>query len=154
MAPFQLFFLLVSLAVFATAWLRGGHTERAGVVILVAAYVAAVMAYPVTLNGFRLGEAVIDVLVLVAFVWLALRRDRWWTFGAAACAALTMVAHAMVLLTPDLQLHHVRADVAARWGIGLLMVVCLAAGVLERWMAGEIAVSQQARWNTPRRSAT
>jgi len=154
MAPFQLFFLLVSLAVFAVAWLRGGHTERAGVAIFVLAYFTSLLTHTITLNGFRLGEAVVDLAMFGALVWLALRRDRWWTLAAAAFAGLTMVAHVLIFVTPDLQESHIRADVAARWGIGVLMVLCLGAGVVERWMAGEAPVSREARWTRPRRSAT
>lgn len=154
MAPFQLFFLLVSLGVFALAWLRGGHTERAGVAMFVLAYIASFVAQGVTLNGFRLGEAIVDLILLAALVWLALRRDRWWTLAAAAFAGLTMVAHAIMFITPDLQPEHIRTDVASRWGIGVLMVLCLGAGVAERWMAGEVPASRNARWSRPERRAT
>lgn len=146
MAPFQLFYLLVSLTVFTLAWLRGGHTERAAVGIMICAYMASFGAQFVTLAGFRLGEAVIDLLVLSAFIWLALRRDRWWTLAASAVCALTMVAHLAIFLTPDLQEQHIRMDVAGRWGLGVFLILCMAGGVVERWMAGEPAVSAAARW--------
>ncbi len=146
MAPFQLFFLLLSLAVFAFAWLRGGHTERAGVAILLSAYLISYVVHGITLRGFLLGDAMVDVAVLTGFVWLALRRDRWWTLLAAAFAGLTVVAHILMFATPDLQEAHIRADIASRWGLGVMMVLCLAAGVVERWMAGERAVSDDAQW--------
>ncbi|GAA0629715.1 hypothetical protein GCM10009422_29020 [Brevundimonas kwangchunensis] len=154
MTPFQTFYLLLSLTVFAFAWLRGGHTERAGVAILVCAYVVSLVAQYIHLNGFRVAEALIDLLVLAGFGWLALRRDRWWTLAATALATLVMVAHTLTFLTPDLTPQHVRADIAARWGIGALVVVCLAGGVLERWMAGEAPVSRMADWKPRRARAT
>ncbi|WP_420479710.1 hypothetical protein [Brevundimonas sp. FT23028] len=154
MTPFQIFYLVLSLAVFATAWMRGGHTERTGVAIFVLAFLLSYLAQPLDLNGFRLGEAIVDLGFFAAIVWLALRRDRWWPLAAAACAGLTLIAHAMVFMTPDLQQTHIRMDVASRWGIGVLMVLCLAAGVLERWMAGEPPVSSEARWRRPERRAT
>ncbi len=153
MAPFQLFYLLVSLGVFTLAWLRGGHTERAGVGIMVAAYLASFAAQGITLREFRVGEAAVDLIVLLAFVWLALRRDRWWTLAASAVCALTMVAHAAIFLTPDLQQQHIRMDVAGRWGLGVFLILCMAGGVVERWMAGEPAVSGTARWERGTRSA-
>lgn len=153
MTPFQIFYLVLSLTVFALAWMRGGHTERAGVAILVCAYVVSLVAQYIHLNGFRIAEAAIDLLVLAGFGWLAMRRDRWWTLAATALATLVMVAHAMTFLTPDLQPQQIRADIAARWGIGALVVLCLGAGVLERWMAGEAPASRLADWK-PRRART
>lgn len=154
MAPFQTFYLLLSLAVFALAWMRGGHTERTGVAIFILAFLVSYMAQNVTLGHFRIGEAVVDGGFFIALVWLALRRDRWWTLAAAAFGGLTMVAHAVIFLTPDLQPHHIRMDVGARWGIGVLTILCLAVGVLERWMAGETPVSETARWHRTARPAS
>jgi hypothetical protein len=154
MAPFQLFYLLLSLIVFAWAWMRGGHTERAGVAIFVFAFLASFMLQSVTLNAFRLGEALVDLGLLAALVWLALRRDRWWTLAAAAFGTLIMIAHALVFMTPNLNQALIRMDVASRWGIGVLMVVCLGAGVVERWMAGERPVSADARWRRTSPRAT
>ncbi|RYY22668.1 MAG: hypothetical protein EOP62_22670 [Sphingomonadales bacterium] len=154
MAPFQLFYLLLSLIVFAVAWMRGGHTERSGVAIFVIAFLASFMLQPLTLNAFRLGEALVDLGFLCALIWLALRRDRWWPLAAAAFAGLTMIAHALVFMTPDLDQALIRMDVASRWGIGVLMVLCLGAGVIERWMAGEQPVSLSARWRRSAPTAT
>lgn len=95
-----------------------------------------------------------DLGFFAAIVWLALRRDRWWPLAAAACGGLTLIAHALVFMTPDLQQAHIRMDVASRWGIGVLMVLCLAAGVVERWMAGEPPASSGARWRRPEHRAT
>lgn len=154
MAPFQLFYLLLSLSVFAWGWMRGGHTERTGVAIYVMGFFVSFLTQAVTLNNFRLGDALVDVAMFGALVWLALRRDRWWTLAAAAFAGLTLIAHALMFLTPELTEAHIRMDVASRWGIGVLMVLCLAAGVVERWMAGEQPVSAAARWRRHERRAT
>lgn len=153
MTPFQSFYLALSLTVFALAWTRGGHTERAGVAIMVCAYVVSLVAQYIHLNGFRIAEAAIDLVVLTGFGWLALRRDRWWTLAATALAVLVMVAHTMTFLTPDLTSQQIRADIAARWGIGVLVMLSLGAGVLERWMAGEAPASRLADWK-PRRART
>lgn len=155
MAPFQIFYLLLSLVVFAVAWLRGGHTERAGVALFVAAFVASFLAQGITLDGFRLGEAMVDAAFFGALVWLALRRDRWWTLAAAALGGLTMVAHVLMFLTPDLTEAHIRGDIISRaWGIGTMLTLCLAGGVVERWLAGEEPASRSARWAPARSRAT
>jgi peptidoglycan/LPS O-acetylase OafA/YrhL len=153
MAPFQLFYLLVSLGVFTLAWLRGGHTERAAVVLMILAYLVSFAVQEVTLNQFRIGDASVDLVVLVVFVWLAMRRDRWWTLAASAVCGLTMVAHIAIFLTPDLQEQHIRMDVAGRWGLGVFLVLCIGGGVVERWMAGEEAVSGLAQWSKRSRGA-
>lgn len=154
MSSFQTFYLVLSLIVFALAWFRGGHTERAGVAMLVLAFVASFIAQPLTLHGFRIGEALVDLALFAGVVWLALRRDRWWPMAAAAFAGLTMVAHVAMAATPNLQFGQIRADVASRWGLGVFLVLSLAAGVLERWMAGERPVSEMARWSRSPRRAT
>jgi hypothetical protein len=153
-APFQLFYLVLSLVVFAIAWMRGGHTERAGVAIFVFAFLISFVMQVITLDGFRLGEALVDIAFFGSFAWLALRRDRWWTLAATALSGVTLIAHVLVFMTPDLTLADVRMDVASRWGIGVLIVLCLAAGVLERWMAGEAPVSANARWRRTEPTAT
>ncbi|HEY0104040.1 MAG TPA: hypothetical protein VGB60_11290 [Brevundimonas sp.] len=154
MAPFQFFFLLLSLAVFPLCWLRGGHTERAGVAILLSSYLLTYVVHGITLRGFLIGDATIDLGVLAGFAWLAVRRDRWWTLLATAFAGLTMIAHILMFATPDLQEAHIRADVASRWGLGVMLVLCLAAGVGERWMAGERPVSDGARWRRAPKTVT
>lgn len=154
MTPFQTFYLVLSLVVFALAWTRGGHTERAGVAILVCAYVVSLVAQFIHLNGFRIAEAIIDLMILGGFCWLALRRDRWWTLAATALAVLVMAAHTVTFLTPELTAQQIRADVAARWGIGVLVILSLAAGVVERWMAGEAPASRLADWKPRRTRAT
>lgn len=152
MAPFQFFYLILSLAVFALAWLKGGHSERAGVAILVTSFLVTYPVHGIHLRGFLIGDALVDVGVLLAFGWLALTGDRWWTLAATAFTGLTVIAHALMFATPDLQQAHIRADVASRWGLGVMIVLCLAGGVLERWLAGERAVSPGARWRRRERT--
>jgi hypothetical protein len=154
MTPFQTFYLILSLVVFALAWTRGGHTERAGVMMFIVAFLLSALVQDLAPGGFRLGEALVDLGFFVALVWLALRRDRWWTLACAALAGLTMAAHLATLALPESPRAHARADVAARWGIGVMMVLCLAGGVLERWMAGEEPASRRARWGRTARRMT
>lgn len=143
MEPFQIFYLWLSLVVFGLAWLRGGHPERMGVVMLVVAFLASYPLHPLRIGVFWLGDFIVDVVLASALLWLALRRDRWWTLAAAAFAVLTIAAHLVMLTVPGMD---ARGDIAARWGLGVLTILCLAGGVLERWLAGEPPVSREARW--------
>ena len=149
MAPFQAFYLYLSLFTFAVAWWRGGHPERAGVAIFVVAYSVSVLVQGWTIGDLRWGEAVVDLVTLGAFIWLAIRADRWWTLVVCAFMFLILVAHGVMIIVPQLD---VRGDVAARWGLGTAAILALLAGVLERWLAGEAPVSATARWRLPRSS--
>lgn len=128
-----------SLAVFALAWLKGGHPERLGALVMSAAFVMAAVAPPVLVAGdLILFDAIADVALLAIFLWMSLKGDRWWPFLAAAAMFLTGVVHSAMILVPELD---TRADLSARLGLTLLMVLALLAGVGERWLAGERPVS-------------
>lgn len=150
MTPFSIFLLVLSLFVFLAAWLKGGHAERTGTAICILAYLASYAGRPLTLGDLHVGDAVSDFIVTGAFIWLALRSNRWWPFAATASMILMLVVHASMVLVPELT---VRGDMAARMGLSVVLVLSLLAGVGERWLAGERPVSESARW-TRHRPAT
>lgn len=139
MTWFSYLFLTFSMAVFLLAWLKGGRPERFGALLISTGYVVAAVAPPVLVYGdLLLFDAVADVAMLVIFLWMSLKGDRWWPFLAAAAMFLTDVVHAAMILIPELD---TRADISARLGLTLLTVLALLAGVGERWLAGERPVS-------------
>lgn len=150
MTPFSIFLLVLSLVVFLAAWLKGGHAERTGVLICVLAYLASYAGRGLVFNKLQVGDAVSDLVVTLAFVWLAMRSNRWWPFAATASMILMLVVHASMVLVPELT---VRGDMAARMGLSVVLVLSVAAGIVERWLAGERPVSESAVW-TRRRPAT
>lgn len=127
---------------FALAWLKGGHTERLGVTVLIVAWVVS-FAPPVMIGRLHADHAVEDVLLMVIFGWLALKSDRWWPLAMTVTMVLTVLVHVSMVLDPDLDR---RADVAARLGLGVLTALSLLIGVFERWLAGERPVSEGAIW--------
>jgi len=140
--------LVFSAGVFALAWLKGGHTERFGALLLLTAFLVAAFAPPLVVAGdLMLFDAIADGTLLVIFLWMSLKGDRWWPFLAAASLFLTGLIHAAMILIPELD---TRADLSARLGLTLLTVLALLAGVWERWLAGERPVSNLWR----RRSTT
>lgn len=150
MTPFQIFYLVFSLVAFALAWLRGGHPERAAAAALIVTFIASYILYPLRLGELRLGEPLADLVLLAVLIRLSLKYDRWSLLALTGFMALTMVVHVAVLVSqggigP-------RTDIAARWGLGVLMICALIGGVIERWLAGERPVSEVARWGTVRRS--
>jgi len=143
MTPFQAFYLYFSLVVFAVAWLKGGHPERRGVAYLVIAFVISYLATPLQIGDLRAGEAVADIALTLAFIWMAFKGDRWWPFAASAFMVLSLLVHLSMLLAPELD---PRADVSARYGLGVLVIAALLAGVVERWLSGEPPVSRYGVW--------
>lgn len=136
--PTQLFFLVSTLVILPIAWLRGGHPERTGVVVLLLAYVSGAFLQPLRIDRFLIGYAIIDLAMLVALVWMALRYDRWWLFVASAAQGLGVLSYVTVLTRPDLT---ARETVAAQWVFGLISLYALLGGVFERWLAGEQAAA-------------
>ncbi|WP_439478296.1 hypothetical protein [Brevundimonas sp.] len=135
MTWFSYLVLAFSMAVFALAWLKGGHPERFGALLMSTAYLVAAVAPPVVVaGGLMLFDAIADAALLAVFLWMSLKGDRWWPFLAAAAMVLTGLVHAAMILIPELD---TRADLSARLGLTLLTVLALLAGVGERWLAGE-----------------
>lgn len=148
MTWFSYFLLAFSILVFALAWLKGGHPERLGVVLMSAAFLVAALAPRVLVLGdMLLYDAISDTVMLAALLWMSFRGDRWWPFLAAAAMFLTAVVHGAMVLIPELD---TRADMSARIGLTFLMVIALLAGVVERWLAGERPASELARWELRR----
>lgn len=134
MAPFQLFFLLSAVVVLGIAGLQGGRPERALALCLFVAYVTAFPLQILTFGRFQIGLAVGDALVLGVMVWLSLKYDRWWLFGATAAPALIVIGHVVAVVNPAIT---VRQGVAAMWVFGVITLYCLLAGIGERWLSGE-----------------
>lgn len=135
--------------VFALAWLKGGHTERFGVMVLVVAYIVS-FAPPVMIGQLHAVHAFEDALLMFVFGWLALKRDRWWPLIMTATMVLTVLVHLSMVLVPELDR---RADIAARLGLGVLTTLSLLIGVVERWLAGERPVSEGAIWSRLKRAS-
>ena len=143
MTPFVLLYLTASLAALMIAWLKGGHSERMGALFWLIGWMLAVPLNDVRYGDLRWAVAILDVALLAAFLWLALRHERWWPMGVSACIVLTMIVHASALLVPGMT---ALGEASAQLGLGMLMVVMLAAGAFERWLAGEPSASATTVW--------
>lgn len=140
---------MFSVFVFAAAWFKGAHPERFGAMVLIVAYVVSALAPSVKVLGdLLIYDAAADLVLLVIFIWMALKGERWWPFAAAAAMFLTLMVHLAMVLVPELD---TRADLSARMGLTLLLVTALLAGVGERWLAGEQAVCKPGEWESRRR---
>ncbi len=150
MTPFVLLYLVVSLAALAIAWLKGGHPERLGVVFWLTGWMLAVPLNDVRIGDLRWAVFLLDLASFAAFLWLALRYERWWPLGVSACLVLILVVHLSALLIPEMT---PLGEASAQLGLGVLTVLIQAAGAFERWLAGEAPASASAVW-APRQRAT
>ena len=90
---------LLFIASLFVVW-KGGPPERLGLVILIIGSVATFVAG--TLEGqefksFEVSVFLVDVAVLLAFLWLAIRADRFWPMGVAALQLVGLASHAAEL---------------------------------------------------------
>ena len=134
----------------AAAWLQGGHAERRGTLILLLNWVLCMLLADLRIGHLRAGIMVVDLLTVAAFVRLALEEGRWWLLGISGSGILWLFVHALTIGAPDLSLMGL---MSAQLGFGLLAVVFLGLGPMERWLAGEQPVSSTRRWLS-RRSTT
>lgn len=147
-SPFFLAQLVLFYMAVVVCWLRGGHPERFGLAVLIVDHLATT-AFP---QYGRVGDAYLsdlarDVVVALAFGWLALRADRWWPIAVTAGVALSAVVHLMGMVIPDLSRY---AVLSALLGVWMVVYTIMLASVAERWLAGERAVSGAAVWRRRR----
>lgn len=84
-----------------------------------------------------------DFVVMLAFGWLAFRTDRWWPIAATALMVLCVVVRLMGTANPELSRFSMLSAILGFW---ILLYIVLLGGVLERWLAGEAAVSGGRQW--------
>jgi hypothetical protein len=149
MTPFVILYLVASLASLAIGWLKGGRPERLGVVFWLVGWMLAVVFNDLRIGELRWAVALLDLASLCAFLWLALRFERWWPLGVSACLVLIMVVHLSVVLVPEMT---PLGEASAQLGLGMLAVLIQATGAFERWLAGEAPASAAAVWHRRQRT--
>ena len=137
----------LGLAAYVVGWLKGGHTERFGVTVLMISYALSSVTFRWRIGDFYWASAAEDLTLLLVTGWLAFRSPRWWPFVVAAALVLIMVVHGLTILAPNLSTY---AAASAHVGLWILIDTALLFGVLERCLAGERAVSDTAVWRRRR----
>lgn len=139
--PFVLALVIIAMATPAVCWLWGGPAERYGAGLVLWSELA--FSYRVWLIGDVYVDTTIeDALEAAGFGWLAFRSNRWWPFVATIAAVFALLVHVLTMVT-DISWD---AAVSARVGLGLLLYTALTAGVLERWLAGEVPAGRDTVW--------
>lgn len=121
---------LLLTAVIGWAW--GGRSERWGVVIIVTASVATVVAMTTPLFGWRTQLwplITVDVLTLLALLALVIRSPRYWPIWAASFHLIALGTHGAIhILPPDLR--QIYALLQGFWAYPIM--VCIVVGALSR----------------------
>jgi hypothetical protein len=97
---FQLFYLVVLVAVCSYAGWQGGWPERTGAAIMVLGSILSVVAATSFYPGWRSPEAgifIVDLLVLAAFGNLALYSDRFWPIWVTSFHLIAVIIHVATL---------------------------------------------------------
>jgi len=138
---------VLSLVAVVAAWMKGGHPERLGAVSTIVVFAVSFWTHELMIGPFYAGDAVLDLFLTAFFVWMALTRDRWWPLAMSAIMTLTVLVYVAALVVPGVGPY---AVMSARVGLGLLTTLILLAGVGERWLAGERAISDLKNWRRRR----
>lgn len=147
--PLILTMNLVGFVTYAVGWLKGGHPERYGVAILLSSQMIEFFFLEWEVGELEAGIAGAQAVLLLIFSRLALRSNRWWPLAVTGCLVLLIMVHLLVVFTPV----SFYAAISARVGVWHLLYLFVLAGVLERWLAGEQAVSNTPTWHPRRRTS-
>ena len=150
MTAFALASHLLGFVAYILGWLKGGHPERLAATALMISYAVSSVTFLWRVGDFYWASALSEFTLMLIFCWLTFRSDRWWPFVTTAALALITLTHALTLLAPDLSAY---AAQSAQVGLWLVIDAALLAGVGERWLAGEAAVSRTAVWRRRRGAA-
>lgn len=121
------FYFLLLTAVTLYAFWRGGRDERLAVTISLAASLASLaimLPEDVDYRDLQPLVALIDIAVLGAFTWIALRSDRFWPMWIAGLQLTSTIGHLLKLLKPDMVSLAYGASLAL-WSYAILLILAI-----------------------------
>ncbi len=122
------FFWTVLLLTFAYALWRGRTDERiAAGACLLASIATRVAVSPLSgrYSGVEVGLLIIDAAMLLAFLAIALRSDRFWPLWVAGLQLTTSLAHLFKAIDLDL-LPRAYGAAAVFWSYPILLIIVIA----------------------------
>ncbi len=128
----------LGLVAFAVALWKGGRVERQAAAVLIVNFLLTIA---ITLSRSIHTTKIITVVegaTALVFLWLALSRQRWWLLAATSGLMLCVFTWAVRLLLPGIGYETAASAAVGEWA---LVYLALMGGALERWLAGETAVS-------------
>jgi hypothetical protein len=124
-------FIIFTIVLFGAcgyALLRGRSDERlAGGICITAAIASFALAAPASLrySGVELGVLAVDLLTLAAFIYIALRSDRFWPLWISGLQLTTTIAHVLKALQPEL-VPIAYATAGRFWAYPILIIIAVA----------------------------
>lgn len=120
-----LLFLIVLVAACSYAGWQGGWPERAGAAIMVAGSILTpVMASHTEWRSPEYGIFIVDLLMLAAFVNLALYCDRFWPIWVTSFHLIAVTIHVAKLAEPSVAAL-AYANAAAFWAYPMLVILAV-----------------------------
>jgi hypothetical protein len=109
------------------AWFRGRTDERFVALTCITATLAStavVSSFTTLYSGLELGILLIDIATLAAFVFVALRSERFWPLWVSGLQLTTSVAHLLKVIDPTL-LPIAYSAAARMWSYPILIVLAV-----------------------------
>lgn len=109
------------------AIVRGTRTEYVGVSIIIVGSLSTLVVgqlVETTWTEMEVGIFVVDIVVLVALVWLAFKSDRFWPMWAAAFQLLAVTIHTAIMAAPQIT-PWAFATGAVFWAYPMLLVLAI-----------------------------
>lgn len=124
MSRIEFFFSLLTVVCIYSA-IRGGQPERRAVMIFIVGIAMTLIAAPLSDDRYaqlEIGILVTDLLILIAFMMLALCAERYWTLWICAMQVIQVLSHIPKMIIPELlpQAYYV---VIAFWVYPMLIVL-------------------------------
>ncbi|QDH72080.1 hypothetical protein [Brevundimonas sp. M20] len=115
----------------------GGWEERLVGVLVLALLVLVPLLEPLQIGTWRAGIAALELVFLIAILWLTYARDRWWLTALAGFQLISVLTHLVPLLADGR--HFVWTAVTIRMEVWLLICITFFVGAWEAWAARRFA---------------
>jgi hypothetical protein len=129
MIPHKYIFWLLLLCCCGYALWRGRRYEQLSALVCIAASIISVVARMAGGNaytGIQFGDLIVDTAVLLAFVAIALRSDRFWPLWVAGLQLTISMSHLMKAIDPHL-LPLAYAAAERFWSYPTLVIIAVGA---------------------------
>ena len=101
---YLIFWAILLLTCGYALWRGRKYEQIAALICLVATVLSVSMSSPLNHRyvGIEFGDVLVDWFVLVAFVFVALRSDRFWPLWVAGLQLTMSISHVLKAIQPDL----------------------------------------------------
>ena len=128
MAHYQIFWVILVVTCGYALWRGNRYEQMAGLICIAASVISVVLRAPLheRYMGVELGDLGVDTAVLLAFVAIALRSDRFWPLWVAGLQLTISMSHFFKAIDLDLM---PRAYAAAErfWSYPTLIIIAVGA---------------------------